>query len=108
MPDCSEFVNAYIILHTKVFIDERFALDSTWRGLLGPFQGRIAVIRTVLAAGALVLGLAASPSAIRVADDLVVTGFSFTTEAQAQPRTASDPRYQPGSGSCRDGAGRRC
>lgn len=65
------------------------------------------VIRIVLAAGALMLGLAASPTAIRIADDLVVTGFRFAPEAQAQ-RTASDPRYQPGSGSCRDGAGRRC
>jgi len=75
---------------------------------VGSQHGRNVVIRTVLAAGALVLGLAASPTAIRVADNLVVTGFGFTTEAQAQPRTASDPRYQPGSGSCRDGAGRRC
>lgn len=65
------------------------------------------MIRIALAAGMLVLGLAASPTAIRLTDDLTVTGFSFTTEAQAQ-RTASDPRYQPGSGSCRDGAGRRC
>lgn len=66
------------------------------------------MIRTVLAAGMLVLGLAAAPTTIRVTDDLTITGVTFTgSEAQAQ-RTMSDPRYQPGSGSCRDGAGRRC
>jgi hypothetical protein len=36
---------------------------------VGSQHGRNVVIRTVLAAGALVLGLAASPTAIRVADN---------------------------------------
>lgn len=65
------------------------------------------MLRVVLMAGAFVLGLAASPATIQLPGDLALPGIALGTEAAAQ-RTASDPRYQPGSGSCRDGAGRRC
>ena len=61
------------------------------------------MLRTILAAGVLMLGLAVAPTTVRLTDDLTITGVTFTgSEAQAQ-RTMSDPRYQPGSGSCRDG-----
>ncbi|MCC6719114.1 MAG: hypothetical protein IT555_14625 [Acetobacteraceae bacterium] len=71
------------------------------------------MVRSVLAVGALVLGLFAVPATVTVAGDLPVPGISLGislggSQAMAQRRTASDPRYQPGSGSCRDGAGRRC
>ncbi len=62
----------------------------------------------MLIAGAIVLGLPAVPATVTVVGDLSVPGIAVGgSEAMAQ-RTMSDPRYQPGSGSCRDGAGRRC
>ena len=71
------------------------------------FRKGLEMLRIALMAGAFVLGLAATPATVQLAGDLTVPGISLGTEAAAQ-RTASDPRYQPGSGSCRDGAGRRC
>ena len=64
------------------------------------------MFRIALMAGAFALGLAAAPAAIQVPGNLSLPGIALGTEAAAQ--RASDPRYQPGSGSCRDGAGRRC
>lgn len=66
------------------------------------------MFRIVLMTAALVLGLSAVPSTVTLVGDLSVPGIALGgSEAMAQ-RTMSDPRYQPGSGSCRDGAGRRC
>ena len=63
--------------------------------------------RIALMAAALVLGLAAVPTKITLIGDVSVPGISLGgSEAMAQ--RASDPRYQPGSSACRDGAGRRC
>lgn len=65
------------------------------------------MVRIILVAGALVLGFAATPTTVTLVGDITVPAISLGgTEAMAQ--RASDPRYQPGSGSCRDGAGRRC
>lgn len=65
------------------------------------------MVRIALVAGALVLGFAATPTKITLLGDVAVPGISLGgSEAMAQ--RASDPRYQRGSGSCRDGAGRRC
>ncbi len=66
------------------------------------------MLRIVLMAGAVVLGLSAVPAKVTLVGDLSMPGIALGgSEAMAQ-RTMSDPRYQPGSGSCRDGAGRRC
>ena len=65
------------------------------------------MFRIMLVAGAVVLGLSAAPGQVTLGD-LSLPGIALGgSEAMAQ-RTMSDPRYQPGSGSCRDGAGRRC
>ena len=65
------------------------------------------MIRYFLVGGALVLGIAATPVPVTLPGDVTVVGLSIGgSDAMAQ--RASDPRYQPGSGSCRDGAGRRC
>jgi hypothetical protein len=65
------------------------------------------MIRKALMAGAFVLGLAATPTTITPVGDISVPGIALDGSA-AMAQRASDPRYQPGSGSCRDGAGRRC
>lgn len=66
------------------------------------------MVRILLVAGALVLGIAATPTTVTLAGDITVPGISLGGSEAVAQRTMSDPRYQPGSGSCRDGAGRHC
>lgn len=65
------------------------------------------MFKYVFVAGALVLGVLATPTAVTLPGDITVVGISLGgSEAAAQ--RASDPRYQRNTSSCRDGAGRRC
>jgi hypothetical protein len=66
------------------------------------------MIRSILAAGVLSLGLATvTPTVLTLGGGVAVVALAFTAgEAQAQP--AADRRTQPGSGSCTYAGGRRC